>query len=351
MSFDVFFKGKTVLITGHTGFIGSWLSKTLTMLGAKVIGYSLEPPSEPNLFNVIKLHSDIISINGDVRDESHFLKVLGKYNPEIVFHLAALPIVLDSLNDPVETFDTNVIGTAKVLNSIRINGKVKSVIVMTSDKSYKNREWIYPYREIDEIGGKEPYSASKACEDIVVNSFSETYFKEKEIGVSSIRAGNVIGGGDWGHLRLVPDIVNSLVKEEPLVLRNPDSVRPWQYVLDLVNGILKLTIKLMENPKAISGAYNIGPSTESFHSVLELASMFSDKWGKKIDVVSKKTSNIESRFLSLDTNKIKNMINYTPRYDFEKSLLETVKWYKSYYSNQDIKNITENQIGGYFDEF
>ena len=235
-----FYRGKRIFITGHTGFIGSWITKCLSILDAELCGYSLDPPSHPYMFEALDLGSETLDIRGDIRNKDFLKKTLDKFQPEIVFHLAAQPIVLDSYDNPVETFDTNVTGTVNLLNEIRQVDSVKTIVVMTSDKSYRNIEWVYPYRENDILGGKDPYSASKSCQDIVVDSFRESYFSNVGVGISSVRAGNVIGGGDWAPHRIIPDLVRGIVNGEKVKIRNPDSIRPWQYVLEPISGMLSL---------------------------------------------------------------------------------------------------------------
>ena len=214
-----FFRNKKVLVTGHTGFIGSWLTKWLTMLNSKICGYSLEPPSIPNLYESLDMEHQIMDIRGDIRDRDLLKNTIQEFRPQIVFHLAAQPIVLDSYDNPVNTFDSNVTGTVNLLNELRQVDSVKTIIVMTSDKSYRNNEWIYPYRENDILGGRDPYSASKSCQDIVVNSFRDSYFSNLGVGISSVRAGNVIGGGDWAAHRIIPDIVRGVVQDRPFTIK------------------------------------------------------------------------------------------------------------------------------------
>ena len=253
-----FYSNKKVLITGHTGFIGSWLTKWLTMLNAEICGFSLNTSSVPNMYDLINLRNSILDIRGDIRNAESLQMAILKFKPDIVFHLAAQPIVLESYDDPVETFDVNVTGTVNLLNEVRKVGSVKVIIVMTSDKSYRNNEWVYPYRENDALGGKDPYSASKSCQDIVVDSFRESYFYHSGIAISSIRAGNVIGGGDWAPFRIIPDLVRGIVKDETVKIRNPNSVRPWQHVLEPISGMLMLAERMHRNIE-FSGNWNFGP--------------------------------------------------------------------------------------------
>ena len=342
-----FYKDKKVLITGHTGFIGSWLTKWLIMLNSQVTGYSLDPHTLPNLFNTLSLHSETSDIRGDVRDTERLRKTIQEVQPEIVFHLAAQPIVIESYNRPVETFDINVTGTVNLLNELRKVDSLKTIIVVTSDKSYKNNEWVYPYRENDVLGGRDPYSASKSCQDIVVDSFRESYFLDSGIGISSIRAGNVIGGGDWAPYRIIPDIIQSLTKDEAIKIRNPNSVRPWQHVLEPISGMLMLAEKMHKDLK-FSGPWNFGPSTNKGITVNELLETFMNYWNSMSSISQERKNYKEADYLQLDISKAKKELGWTPRYDFEKTLIETVGWYKAYYSKSIyMDKITEKQIEDY----
>ncbi len=347
-SMSKFYRDKKVLVTGHTGFIGSWLTECLTKRDADLCGYALDPPSHPNMFEVLELESEILDIRGDIRNKDLFKKTLQKFQPEIVFHLAAQPIVLDSYDNPVDTFETNVTGTVNLLNELRQVDSVKTIIVMTSDKSYRNNEWVYPYRENDLLGGKDPYSASKSCQDIVVDSFRESYFLNTGVGISSVRAGNVIGGGDWAQYRIVPDLVRGIVKGETVKIRNPDSIRPWQHVLEPISGILTLAER-MHNDIDFSGAWNFGPEQNNEISVKELVEMFINIWGSGSYAFDEVHNPKEANNLQLDISKAKRKLNWTPRYNFSTALNETVEWYKEYYRNPAIMDKkTGEQIENYF---
>ena len=347
LSFN-FYKRKRVFITGHTGFIGSWLTKWLSMLDAEVCGYSLDPLSKPNMYDLLNLSDSVIDIRGDIRNREAIQKAILDFNPEIVFHLAAQPIVIDSYYYPVETFDTNVTGTVNLLNELRQVDSIKTIIVMTSDKSYRNNEWVYPYSENDILGGKDPYSASKSCQDVVVESFRESYFSNSEVGISSVRAGNVIGGGDWAPHRIIPDLVRGIVSGEKVKIRNPNSVRPWQHVLEPISGILSLAERMYNNVK-FSGAWNFGPEQNTEISVKELAESFINIWGSGSYDIDEVQSYKEANYLQLDVSKAKKKLNWTPRYNFSAALNETVDWYKEYYRNSATMNEkTEEQIGKYF---
>jgi CDP-glucose 4,6-dehydratase len=343
-----FYNGKRIFITGHTGFIGSWLTKSLTMLDAEVCGYALDPPPHLNLFDILKQESEIIDFRGDIRNKDLLQKALNKFQPEIVFHLAAQPIVLDSYDNPVETFDTNVTGTVNLLNELRQIDSVKTIIVMTSDKSYRNNEWVYPYRETDVLGGRDPYSASKSCQDIVVDSFRDSYFSNMGVGISSVRAGNVIGGGDWAPHRIIPDLVRGIVNGEKVKIRSPDSIRPWQHVLEPISGMLLLAERMYNDIK-FAGAWNFGPAQNTQITVRELVEKFINIWGSGSYEIYKMQSYMEANYLQLDVSKAKKKLNWTPRYNFGVALKETVAWYKEYYRNPAFMDKkTGEQIEEYF---
>ena len=341
------FKGKKILVTGHTGFIGSWLTKWLTMLNAQVCGYALEPPSTPNMYEALKLGKEIEDIRGDIRNGGLLQRTISSFDPEIVFHLAAQPLVLESYDDPLETFDTNVTGTVNLLNVLRNVDNVRTIVVVTSDKSYHNNEWAYPYREIDTLGGKDPYSASKSCQDIVVNSFKESYFSDSGIGISSVRAGNVIGGGDWAKHRIVPDLVRGIMNNEIIKIRNPDSVRPWQHVLEPIYGMLTLAEKMWSNIR-YSGAWNFGPDETKEVTVKELVDKFLEYYGKGSYLIDQKTNFREANYLKLDISKARKELGWYPRLDFQSSIRNTVEWYMNYFSDREnIELVTIKQIKKY----
>ncbi len=342
-----FFSNKRVLITGHTGFIGSWLTKWLTMLDAEVCGYSLDPSSRPNMYDILNLGDSVTDIRGDIRNREAIQKAMLDFNPEIVFHLAAQPIVLESYDNPVETFDVNVTGTVNILNELTKCRSVKTIIVVTSDKTYRNNEWVYPYREVDALGGRDPYSASKSCQDIVVASFRDSFFKEKGVGISSIRAGNVIGGGDFAKYRIIPDIVRAIGNNDTLRIRNPDSVRPWQHVLEPISGMMLLTERMYENTN-FSGPWNFGPDSLAARTVKELVEKFIYYYGKGNYEIQESQNFTESSYLQIDISKAKRDLNWKPCLDFDKTVKETVEWYKAFLNNQsNLNKITERQIDEY----
>ena len=338
-----FFRNKKILITGHTGFIGSWLTRWLTSLNADVCGYSLDPPTEPNMFATIDLKERIIDVRGDIRDKQKLSNVIAKFKPEIVFHLAAQPIVLESYNSPYETFETNVMGTVNLLDLLRKVDSVKVVLVMTSDKVYRNNGRGHPYGEKDPLWGKDPYSASKSCQDIVVNSFRESYFTDAGGGISSVRAGNVIGGGDWARHRIIPDLIRGIMNNEVTMIRNPNSVRPWQFVLEPISGMLALAERMWTETK-YSGVWNFGPDEMKEITVKELVDKFLEYYGKGSYTIDQQANFREANYLRLNISKAKKELDWHPRFDFESSLRYTVEWYMDYLNgrkNMDLVTMTQ----------
>ncbi len=344
------YKNKKVLITGHTGFKGSWLALWLHELGANVTGYSLPPPTTPNHFDL--LHLDINSIIGDIRDRQQLESVFHTICPEIVFHLAAQSLVLDSYQDPVGTFETNIMGTVNIFDIARKTDSVRAIINVTSDKCYENREWVWGYRESDPMGGYDPYSASKGCSEIVTSSFRNSFFNTEDFGkghhtlIASARAGNVIGGGDWGKDRLVPDMVKAVGKNEVAIIRNPDAIRPWQHVLDPLSGYLLLGMRLLKNENAYADAWNFGPKEISSISVGILVEMFQQHWPRIRFKVSKdKNSPHESRNLRLDVSKAAVDLRWESVWDTRKTIEMTIEWYMSFYDKGEI--ISRSQLKEY----
>ena len=352
--FHGIFKDKIVLITGHTGFQGSWLSLWLKMLGANVVGFSLEPPSNPYLFKILDMENEVTSITADLCDKKKLSEFINKHQPEFVFHLAAQPIVLTSYERPLETIETNVIGTANVLESIRNVTSVRSCVIMTSDKCYDNEIKSRPHTEIDPMGGFDPYSASKGAAELIVSSYRNAFFENNPANkteIATARVGNVIGGGDWGKDRLVPDIIKSIQENKVLNIRNPDSVRPWQYVLEPISGILWLATKMLEEPKKNSSAWNFGPSlSEKSFTVKELVNSILEKWGSDLSFETEKNSNNmhESESLIIDSSKSKKELGWKTCLSFDETVSETVSWHKKYENDKnDIKNFTKRQIENY----
>ena len=344
------YKDKTVFITGHTGFKGSWLAFWLTKMGAKIIGYSLNPPTNPNHFELLK--GDYISIIGDIRDKEFLQKAISKHKPDIVFHLAAQPIVRLSYENPVETFETNVIGTLNVFEVCRKSHSVKAIINVTSDKCYENKEWIWGYRESDPMGGYDPYSASKGCSEILTSSYRNSFFNVDDYGkkhntlLASARAGNVIGGGDWAQDRLIPDIIRSTAKGEKVVIRNPKATRPWQHVLEPLSGYLTLGWKLLEGKKEFAVGWNFGPELKNNVPVSEIVNN-SKKYWKNIAFTELKSNNSvhEANLLMLDCSKANKLLKWKSIWDFPQTLKKTIEWYKMFYLTNTI--ITENDLNSY----
>lgn len=356
--FKDFFRGKKILITGHTGFKGSWLTQILLGWEARVSGISLLPETNPSLFNILKTKGKINNYFYDIRSYHAISEVMKIEKPEIIFHLAAQPIVRNSYNDPLRTFTTNTIGTANVMQSIKEIGGVKSAVIITTDKVYENKEWIYPYRESDPLGGYDPYSASKAAADIIVNSYIQSFFnvndfeKKHETLVAITRAGNVIGGGDWAPYRLVPDIMRSVYKNDGQIeIRSPEAVRPWEHVLEPLSGYLLLSKKLYEGKKELSGAWNFGPDDESFVTVGKLVKEVINILGKgKVDIkLDSDSQKHEAGLLTLDTSKAKNYLGWKPRFSFSENLRYTAEWYRNYYEKlSDPVEFTNGQIREFF---
>ena len=335
--FDSKYKDKTVLVTGDTGFKGSWLAIWLRELGANVIGYSLNPGTEDDNYVVCGLAKKITHIDGDIRDQHSLKSVFDKYKPDIIFHLAAQSLVLESYNDPVETYSTNVMGTVNILEVIRHIDSVRAVVVVTTDKCYENRECDYGYRETDRLGGKDPYSASKAACEIVINSYLQSFFNlENTVSVASARAGNIIGGGDWAENRIIPDCIRSLRKDEPIIVRNPQSVRPWQYILEPLSGYLKLGACLYKDGKEYSGAWNFGPKDTI--TVKGLVEEVIDKWGQgELSISDQSNQNLEANLLYLDISKALDELEWEPKLNIAESVKYTIDQYK-------VANMSRNEV-------
>ncbi|MCK4448651.1 MAG: CDP-glucose 4,6-dehydratase [Candidatus Marinimicrobia bacterium] len=347
--FSNIYRNKTVLITGHTGFKGSWLSIWLKELGANVVGYALEPYTNRDNFVVTGLENKITHIIGDVRNYKKLKEVFLKCKPEFIFHLAAQPIVRESYLNPKETYDVNVGGTVNVFECCRLTNYVKVIINVTSDKCYENKEWIWGYRENDPMGGYDPYSSSKGCSELITAAYLKSFFNPKNYNehgksISSVRAGNVIGGGDWQKDRLIPDCIRTLENNEVIKLRNPYSTRPWQHVLEPLSGYLLLASKMYQEPGKFYGAWNFGPNYDSIISVREIVCMLVEKWGngKWLDI-SDESEPHEANLLSLDVSKARNILNWQPEWNIQKCIDKTVEWYKNY-NNKNVYEICLNQI-------
>ncbi len=343
-----FWQGKRVVITGHTGFKGSWLTIWLTMLGAKVSGLSLAPNTTPNHFDAAKVSTRISSDIGDIRDLDTVKRFFSEAEPEIVIHMAAQPLVRYSYNNPIETYTTNVIGTVHILDVARHTGSVKSIVVVTSDKCYENKEWRWGYRENEPMGGYDPYSNSKGCAELVTSAYQSSYFASKVVGLGSGRAGNVIGGGDWAEDRLIPDIVQAFSKGEEVVIRSPGAIRPWQHVLEPLSGYLTLAEKLWHQPDEFSEGWNFGPLESDVKPVSWIVEHMQGLWGDnsswRLDGADQPH---EANYLKLDCSKAHTGLQWYPRLNLSTALQWTVEWYKAFYNGADIRKITENQIEEY----
>lgn len=347
--FNDVYKGKKVLITGHTGFKGSWLSIWLEKLGAQVIGYSLESPTEPSLYDICKLEQNIINITGDIRDEVKLKETFKNYKPDIVFHLAAQPLVRLSYREPKYTYETNVMGTVNVLEASKDTNSVRAVVVITTDKCYENKEWIYGYREIDPMGGYDPYSSSKGCAELIVSAYRNSFYNEKGIALSSVRAGNVIGGGDWAEDRLIPDFVRAVSENKPIVIRNPLSTRPWQHVLEPLSGYLWLGALMYENKGKYSSGWNFGPRDIDVLNVKEILNISIESFGKGKIEIDESQQPHESNLLKLDISKAETYLKWHPIYDVRKAVDNTMQWYRAFYENKniDMYKYTVKQINEY----
>jgi len=348
-------KDKKVLITGHTGFKGSWLSIWLKMMGAEVVGYALEPYTVWDNFVITKLGNKITHVIGDVQDYNSLLDVFTKYEPEFVFHLAAQPIVRKSYLNPKETFDVNIGGVVNLMECCRLTEAVRIIVNITTDKCYENKEWIWSYRENDRLGGYDPYSSSKVGSEIVTTAYRQSFFNHKKIkehgkALASARAGNVIGGGDWQTDRLIPDCIRSLEKGEPINIRNPSAVRPWQHVLEPLSGYLLLAEKMYQNPGQYCEAWNFGPEEGNMKSVCEITDLVLKYWGEgSWQDQSEPPSSHETNILKLDISKARSRLKWHPALSIEQAVTATVDWYKSYKGN-DIYQFCEQQIESFFSE-
>ncbi len=338
--FSGIYQGKTVLVTGHTGFKGSWLVYWLKQMGANVVGYSLEAPTSPNHIGLLDL--DINSVIGDIRDLDKLNSVFAEHKPDIVFHLAAQPLVRLSYENPIETYETNVMGTMKVFEACR-KANVKAIVNITSDKAYENKEWIWGYRENDPMGGYDPYSSSKGCADLLANSYRNSYFNTQDYKkahntlLASCRAGNVIGGGDWAQDRLITDIMLSVSQDKKVSIRNPYATRPWQHVLEPLSGYLHIGQKLLEEKVEFGEAWNFGPSDEGSITVEEVVKNVKKHWNKIDYEINRNPNQLhEANLLKLDCSKAHILLKWKDVWDSETTFEKTVKWYKAYYEEDKI---------------
>ena len=342
-----FYRGRKVLITGHTGFKGSWMSVTLVNAGAEVVGYSSCSKTETRLFDLCGVKDQITHIKGDVRDLDHLLEVFQQYQPEIVIHMAAQPIVRDSYRDPVGTYSTNVMGTVNICEAVRRTPSVKSFLNVTTDKVYENKEWVWGYRENEPLDGYDPYSNSKSCSELVTHSYKNSFFSDGRVNVSTARAGNVIGGGDFATDRIIPDCIRAAVKHENIIVRNPFSTRPYQHVLEPVFAYLMIAAKQYEDGK-YSGWYNVGPDDRDCFQTGALVDLFCKHWGEGLKWVNQYDGGPhEANFLKLDCSKLKNVFGWKPHWNLDMAIERVVEWSKTWITGEDVRAIMDKQIQEY----
>jgi CDP-glucose 4,6-dehydratase len=343
-----FFKGKKVLLTGHTGFKGSWLSRILINAGAEVTGYALEAPTKPDLFSVLHLESQMNCVEGDVRDAEKLQNVMKKAKPQIVLHLAAQPIVRESYKNPAYTYETNVMGTVNILEAVRKTDSVRSFLNVTTDKVYKNHEWEWGYRETDELDGYDPYSNSKSCSELVTHSYKSSFLEAAGVAVSTARAGNVIGGGDFAADRIIPDCVRAMTEGAKIAVRNPHSTRPYQHVLEPLGVYLMIAAAQYEHPD-MAGAYNVGPEDSDCITTGELADLFCQAWKNGAEWENLFAGGPhEANFLKLDCSRIRNVFGWKPNWHVKEAVEKTVGWYQAYLNKEDMVRFTDEQIKTYF---
>lgn len=346
-----FYKNKKVLITGHTGFKGAWMCQVLKEFGADITGYALKPPTNPSLFSLCKMEQDIRSIEGDIRDLEHLRQVFERVQPEIVIHMAAQPIVRESYKNPVYTYDVNVMGTVNVMECVRLTDSVKSVVNVTTDKVYKNKEWEWGYRENEELNGFDPYSNSKSCSELVTESYKNSFFADGRTAISTARAGNVVGGGDFAADRIIPDCFRAIENSCDIIIRNPNSTRPYQHVLEPIFAYLLIAEKQYKNID-YAGHYNVGPDENSCVTTGELVSTFCRCWNARTGEALKWIQQgdggpHEANFLKLDCSKIKKKLGWVPKWNYEEMLEKTVEWMQAYVSQHDISEVMKKQICEY----
>ncbi|MDH3974411.1 MAG: CDP-glucose 4,6-dehydratase [Deltaproteobacteria bacterium] len=348
-----FWKNKKVFLTGHTGFKGSWLSMWLHSMGAEVTGYALEPNTEPNLFEVCNISGLVHSHLADIRETGELFRTIKEASPEIVIHMAAQPLVRESYKNPAETYSVNVMGTVNLLEAVRRSGSVRAVVNVTTDKCYENKEWEWGYRELDRLGGYDPYSNSKACSELVTSAYRNSFFsadkyEEHKVALASARAGNVIGGGDWAHDRLIPDFVRAVLKGEEIFIRNPYATRPWQHVLEPLGGYLLLAEKLYKEGTLYAEGWNFGPNDEDAKTVGWMVKEVCHAWGGKASFsIDKGVHPHEAKFLKLDCSKAKLKLGWQPRWNVKKAIEMVIEWTRAYEKNDDMRQICLQQIEAY----
>ncbi|MDN4574784.1 CDP-glucose 4,6-dehydratase [Pandoraea cepalis] len=349
----VFWKGKRVLLTGHTGFKGAWLSLWLRELGADVVGLALAPATTPSLFEIAGVAQDIRSIEGDVRDAALVAHVVGECAPDIVIHMAAQALVRHSYVDPVDTYATNVMGTVHLLEAIRHAPSVRVVVNVTSDKCYENREWVWGYREQDPMGGHDPYSNSKGCAELVTSAYRDSFFppatyEKHGVALASARAGNVIGGGDWARDRLIPDILRAIEQGQPIRIRSPHAIRPWQHVLEPLSGYLRLAERLWGHGPEYTGGWNFGPDSADARQVDHIVARLTELWGDGAGWLLDDVPILhEARHLTLDCSKAQQLLQWRPRWRLETALQRIVAWHRAYVGGQDMRAHTLADIRAY----
>ncbi len=343
-----FYRDKRVLVTGHTGFKGAWLCRILALAGARVTGYSLEPPTDPSLFEIAGLEDRMDSVIGDIRNLKGLRDVFERVRPEVVFHLAAQPIVRDSYKDPVYTYETNVMGTVNVMECVRLTDSVRSFLNVTTDKVYENREWEYGYRECDPLDGYDPYSNSKSCSELVTHSYQKSFFSDGRCAVSTSRAGNVIGGGDFANDRIIPDCIRAAATGKDIIVRNPHSTRPYQLVLEPLAVYLTIAMRQYEDGRH-QGYYNVGPDDKDCVTTGLLVDMFCRAWGGDVKWVNQYDGGPhEANFLKLDCSRIKSVFGWRPRYGVEEAVQKTVEWSRAYLDGEDMLEVMDRQITEFF---
>jgi CDP-glucose 4,6-dehydratase len=346
-------QGKRIFLTGHTGFKGGWLALWLASKGAIIRGYALDPCTEPNLFTVARVGSVVDDVRGDIRDAASLESAMQSFAPEVVLHMAAQPLVRLSYDDPIGTYETNVIGTARVLDSIRRTPSVRAVVSVTTDKCYENKEWVWGYRETDPLGGYDPYSSSKACAEIVSAAYRQSYFPtaklaEHRVALATARAGNVIGGGDWSLDRLIPDLVRGFLAGEPVRIRRPHSIRPWQHVMEPLHGYIRLAEQLLTHDPKFATAYNFGPSDDDARPVEWIVEKMTSFWGNGASWVLDADPGVhEAGYLKLDASRARADLGWTPHLDLETALDWLVRWYRAWQSATDMHAFTLGQIAAY----
>lgn len=345
MAFELsFYQGKKVFVTGHTGFKGSWLCKMLANVGAIVTGYSLNPPTEPALFHIAGIENDIHSVIGDVRDYTALKAAFDEAQPEIVLHLAAQPIVRDSYKDPVYTYETNVMGTVNILECVRNSSCVRSLLNVTTDKVYLNKEWAWSYRENEELDGFDPYSNSKSCSELVTHSYKNSFFADGHVAISTARAGNVIGGGDFANDRIIPDCIRAAARNDEIVVRNPFSTRPYQHVLEPLYAYLMIAAAQYEEV-SFAGWYNVGPDDVDCFQTGALVDLFVAKWGEGMKWVNRYDGGPhEANFLKLDCSKLKETFGWGPRWNLDTAIEKVVEWSKCWMRGEDVRACMDKQI-------